>query len=239
MIKKETAMLKIIIISFIAISVLVWLFFRTSSLFAINVGFDLPEDFRSSYNFQYAQDFSYQKVIRKSINITVAKGLSKTDIESNIKYSIKEYLTSQEKAINALSVFVYRDSDEEFSTYTVARGIFAPNGKWEDADKFRSYADCKLVIDYRDNYFKIDSDPNNNLKIGQKVVIKKGSRLSISPGNWTDEETILKLSEDTPAVIIERKVLPIGEFDMIRYKITVNSDEGDITGWVHSYNINL
>jgi len=237
--KKNATMIQIALLSFFALLFIFCLFLISRPLYAINTGIDLPDNFKPSYKFQYAQDFSYSLIPRKRINITVTKGLSKTEIELNIKHSIKEYLNHSKKPINAISVFVYRDIDEEFSAYTVARGIFAPNGKWEDADKFISYADCKLTIDYRENYFKKESDPRHNLKKGQSVIIKKGSGISISPDNWTEEESIFKLSKDTEGIIIEKKVLPVGGFDMIRYKITITSDGGEITGWVHSYNIYL
>jgi len=203
------------------------------------INFKYPADFESAYTFLFTQNYNYGDVTRKRITIAVSEGLNKADVEYNIKKAIQNHL-SKNKTVNALSIFVVRNSDENyFSTYTIARGTFAPNGRWEDAKNFTSYSQNKLVIDYRDNYFTKKKNPKKELNAGQTIIIKKGTTISSSPGDWTDDETILKLSDNIKAIIVEKKLLPIGEFDIIRYKIKLNINNNEILGWIHSYNIKL
>lgn len=134
---------------------------------SLEIIFTLPENFKREYdNILDEEDVPFGRIQRKRYSIALPKGLSKTEIEENIKDSLNTYLKDKSN-ICAVMVFVYRDTDIERSAYTVARGTFAPFGDWSRANEFKSYRDNKLVVKF--------SEPDKNKPLNellQKTIIE-------------------------------------------------------------------
>ena len=190
--------------------------------------------FKPQYTLSEIEDLSYAGVKRKSLRIKVPLGLSKAEVKQNIQAAIDDYLSDKSR-INAVSVFVYKNTDKELGLYTVASADFAPNGKWADADQFVSYDKNKLVIDYRENYFKKETNPIKLLKIGDSVYIKSNTSLSSKADEWEDNDIIHIVKNKRLATITNKKVFPMGDFDMIRFEVNT----GKYKGWVHEKDVTL
>ncbi|MFN8672353.1 MAG: leucine-rich repeat domain-containing protein [Candidatus Sericytochromatia bacterium] len=145
--------------------------------------FNLENDLKKSYSeILNEEDVSYGNIIRKKFYIKLPEGLSKLEVENNIKFAINEYLKDK-KNINALAIFVCKETDSELDIYTIARAFFAPYGNWDRSNEFKSYLDNKLTIDYEESYLK------NNQKINYFIELNK---------NIKDSSLYLKIKTNFP-----------------------------------------
>lgn len=193
--------------------------------------FNLPDNFEKKYKTILRDQSSYfYHIERRTYAIILPNGLTKQELENNIKDSLNTFLADKGN-ISAVMVFVYRDTDRERDVYTIARGTFAPYGDWSKASEFISYENNKLVIDYQDNYFEKEDDPRKLMNIGDTITLAKKVFLSSLPDN--DDNIVFKTISNVDAQIINKIVYPMGSSDLIRYMVKID----DVTGWVGSWEI--
>ncbi len=224
-------------ISFFSVLVLLGCF-PCSEKTDLNKLLGIPQDFQPNYEIvSYDEDANYRShrrmIERKVARITVPEGLSKGELEFNLKHAaMKVYETYKP---DALMIFAYKEGDKTQSTYTAGRCVFAPYGKWENANKKVPLKDYKAAIDIKDSYFK---PTVKILPRGAKVKLKDkySNRVGISktPDSFVDEDIIFQVPNGTPATIIGHDKWTE---DLVVHKVRVKYGGKNRVGWVSAGDI--
>ncbi|MBO0593929.1 hypothetical protein I2486_21200 [Cellulophaga sp. E16_2] len=206
---------------------------------------NIPKDFSKSYDIKQEEDISYGEVKRIQLRITIPNGLDKVTVENNIKHSVIE--SYKKVKPDGISILVYENGDNIESAFSVAKGDFAPNGKWEDIKNGVSLENYKLNIVLNEPYFKPkETTPEKNASVilfkseeynrTKKAFVKANSvPLSNSAREWTDDKIIVKVPNNTKGKIIDiYKEKIIGGSEIIRYKVEVKYKGKTYEGWLHS-----
>ncbi len=112
--------------------------------------------FSPSYSVKLEDNSNYANVVRKVVKIVVPTGLSKKDVELNLKHAAGAIYKKYKP--NAVSVFAYCEGDDIADAYTVGMCDFAPDGKWENADKQVPVSQFEYSIETNDDYFKNEAN---------------------------------------------------------------------------------
>lgn len=106
---------------------------------------NIPENFQPTYTVAEVEDVSYPAAVRKTIRITVPKGMSDADVTLNMKSAVKRYY-EQYKA-DAISIFAYFEGTNTKYQYTAGMCEFAPGGDWGSAKKGTPVSQFGVKID--------------------------------------------------------------------------------------------
>ncbi len=152
----------------------------------------MPDDVPHSYQLLgRPQDFSYGASRRLSVSIEIPLGRSKEEVEATLRKAALD-LDAQERP-DAIMVFGYRPGDDHKAAYTVGRAIYAPNGKWEDADK---RAPKQFAIDLGTIYFETGTVPKA-YRPGNTVALRSadGDDIGISrtAQSWHEKDMIVRV----------------------------------------------
>jgi len=208
----------------------------------------IPENFKKKYEIKKEEDLSYDGIKRTQFRIVIPSGLDKITVENNIKHSV---LKSYEKEkTDGISILVYEKGDNIESAFSVAKGDFAPNGKWENIEKGVSLGKYKLNIDLNEPYFK---PKEKSEKANSPVVLYKSEKydrakrkfvkaysvpLSNSAREWTKENIIVNVPNNSKGKIIDvYKEKLNGGSEIIRYKVQVKYKGKNYKGWINSEEI--
>jgi len=183
------------------------------------------------------EDDSYGNVRRVSARIVVAEGLSEAKVTEILTVAVKALATKYNA--NSSMVFAYRSKDKDIvkSTWTVGKAVYAPNGKWEDAEKD---AEKKVVVQLGRIYFQ--SEKIDIPKTGSEITLtsKKENPIKISRlrDAWTSDQIIAQIPAGTSATILERYEKALSsDFIFVRYRIKTSYQGKEVEGWVFGNNI--
>ncbi len=205
----------------------------------------IPTYFMKNYSLEKEEDLSHNGIVRTQLRITVPIGLSKYDIENNIKNAVIECYKKTES--DGISVLVFEKGDNIESAYSVAMGEFAPMGNWSLVQTNAALSTFKLKVEYKDAYFNPKSQTfkkGGSIKLYQEKAGSRAERkmvkvtsvpLSKSAREWTDEFIIVKISNNTSAKIIDiykEKLTDGSEF--IRYRVETQYNGKKYSGWINS-----
>ena len=178
------------------------------------------------------QDVSYAGVKRFSKRIVVPLGRTREEVTETLEIAARELAKEQEA--DAVMVFAYRPDDSVEGAYTVGRAVYAPNGKWEDAE---GRGPMRVVVDLNELYFapsKTYSSPGDTITLGSSAG--EEVPLSNAYGDWSDKAIVARLATGTRAIILEKKSEPMGEQEFVRYRVRVLGT-GSREGWIHEWNV--
>ena len=211
---------------------------------SINQIISIPNDFIKNYEIKKEEDLSYDGIKRIQIRIVVPSGLDKSTIENNIKYAVIESYNKIKSA--GISVLVYEKGDNIESAFSVAKGDFAPNGKWEEISNGISLNNYKLNVNLNDPYFQ---PKEKTSEINTIITLYKSEEwnrakgefvkatfvpLSNSAREWNEENIIVKIPNNSKGKIIEiYKEKITGGSEIIRYKVAVTHQGKNYEGWIH------
>lgn len=198
----------------------------------------VPAD-RASYTlvkFDDDANFLYQgkQVVRKTVRVLVPPGLSKKVLTATLEGAA--WAVYDEFKPNAVMVFAYRQGDSVDGLYTAGRCLLAPNGQWEDAKLFAERSEFKSAVETSDLYFH----PLQSAGVGSQVTLfAKDTTISLSRGaeSWVDADILAELPSGVPAQIIEVRHFPMGETELIRYRLIVRYKGKSLSGWVHKFDV--
>lgn len=175
------------------------------------------------------EDVSYANVKRISARITIPLRRTTSEVTETLKRAAIEI--ENRTGADAVMILAYRPSDDFYSSFTVGRAIFAPKGKWGEADYT---APKDISIDLNDLYFK-SAKPTFPIDTLVKLIDMENNYVDISReyGSWVDEDIIVKIPSGQEVTIIEMRSQPMGDQEFVRYKVRVLSDNKEWTGWVH------
>lgn len=138
--------------------------------------YSIPEDYKDLCKVRSKKDASYSSIKRFSIFATIKTKLTKKQAKNCIKEIINEEYSDDNKT-NAIMVFLYEYRNQIGKyPFTVAKGTFAPQGKWAKAGKFTKPSKNKLVMEYDTQYFP----GKTKSKKRKKKSKKKSGKLSTS-----------------------------------------------------------
>ena len=212
---------------------------------SINEIISISEGFMKNYEIKKEEDLSYGGIKRTQLRIVIPSGLDKETVENNIKYAVIESYSKNES--NGISILVYENGDNIESAFSVAKGDFAPNGKWDEISSGISLENYKLNIDLNEPYFKPkEKTTEKNASVilykaeewnrTKRAFVKANSvPLSNSAREWTEENIIVKVPNNSKGKIIDvYKEKITGGSEIIRYKVEVKYKGKTYEGWINS-----
>jgi len=209
---------------------------------------ELPIDFTKVYTVQKVEDLGYAGINRRQIRITVPSGLDKIAVENNLKHAVIEYYKMYNP--DGLSIVAYENGDNVESAFTVGMAVFAPDGLWENIESNKPLENFELNIELKEAYFQ---PKEKQIEIGSTVTLFKETEwskterksvpaksvpISNSAREWTAENIIVKIPNNTKGTILEihkEKLVDGSEF--IRYKVEVSYNGKKYQGWINSEEI--
>jgi hypothetical protein len=174
------------------------------------------------------EDVSHALARRFSSRVVVPLGRTREEVTATLERAARDM--AEENDANAVMVFAYRPGDRPEGIYSVGRAIYAPGGKWENAD---DGGPMQVTVDLSDLYFAppdISGSPGDTVALGNPY----GDRVSLSGeyGTWGDDDIVARMPNGTRGVILERKSQPMGDQEFVRYRIRTLGPAGR-EGWVH------
>lgn len=189
----------------------------------------ISRNFAAKYVKRRAERFDIPGANRLNVRVSVPTGLSRADLESNVRHALLTYYENASVKLGAVDVLAYA-SEKVDGAYTAAKGTFAPNGQWSEADKGVAVERWRVTLEYEESYFA----PKSALGVGSQtaLVSEGGSAISISrsASSWNDADILARLSPGT-------KVRILGEqnFGAIRRYEVEALGAVRARGWVHTY----
>jgi hypothetical protein len=122
---------------------------------AIDRVLPLPVGFEPVYRIEKSEDASYASVSRTVLRVSVPPGLSRKDVELNLKHAVKQTYTRHHP--DAIEVFAYRRGEPAKGSYSVAHCTFAPYGQWGRASEKPPLDKYSTVTGFNDAYFLVET----------------------------------------------------------------------------------
>lgn len=174
------------------------------------------------------KDVSYPLARRFSSRVVVPLGRTREEVTATLERAARDL--AQKTDADAVMVFAYRPGDRPEGIYSVGRAVYAPNGKWENAD---DGGPMQVSVDLRDLYF---APPDTSGSPGDTVALNDpyGDRVDLSNeyGKWGDDNIVAQVPNGSKAVILERESEPMGNQEFVRYRVrTLGATRRE--GWVH------
>ncbi|MCK4761930.1 MAG: hypothetical protein KAW12_07005 [Candidatus Aminicenantes bacterium] len=194
---------------------------------------NVPEGFEPVYKVKEVKNLNYVQLKRLAVQVYVPVGLSKEQLENNLKHAAQKFFLSRKPCVIAVNAL-----KEGFTSGTYhARCIFAPEGKWEKASREINLDTYKVSIVIEKSYFQKSTD----LKVGSFVILKsndsKTVELSRDPGGWRDEDITHRLPNGTRVKVVGFQSFSLGKEDMIRFRIETQIKNKTVSGWVHKWDV--
>jgi hypothetical protein len=165
---------------------------------------------------------------RFSSRVVVPPGRTREEVTATLDRAARDL--AEETEANAVLVFAYRPGDRPEGIYSVGRAVYAPNGRWENAD---DGGPIQVRVDLNDLYF---APPDTSGLPGDTVALTDayGDRVNLSDayGKWGDDNIVARVPNGTKAVILERKSESMGDQEFVRYRVRTLGAAGR-EGWVH------
>jgi hypothetical protein len=175
------------------------------------------------------ENSSYGRVSRSSSRIVVPLGRTREELAATLEQVARKL--AAETGADAVMVFAYRDGDSPSGFYSAGRAIYAPNGKWEDAD---TGGPMRVQVDLNELYF---APPITHAVVGDTVslVSSYDDQVAISKeyGAWGDEDIVARVANGARAVVLEHRSEPMGDHEFMRYHIRTLPPARQYEGWVH------
>ncbi|QSQ25272.1 hypothetical protein JY651_10230 [Pyxidicoccus parkwayensis] len=192
-------------------------------------------DFTPRYAVATTERFDVGGVPRLSMKVTVPRGLTREDLEANVRHALLRAYESGPVKFGAVSVLAYASAKTN-SVYDAAKGDFAPGGKWSASSTTVPLSEWKAQVDFSDLYFQ----ERTYLAAGTRAVLvlanpefSKTVQVSRKAGRWQDEDTVAELKPGIPVVVVGHEDFGIAG---VRYEVeTVKGPK--CRGWVHAFDL--
>ncbi|WP_259701889.1 MULTISPECIES: hypothetical protein [Synechococcales] len=189
----------------------------------------------SSQNTSYTmvgspEDSSIPAAKRVSARIVIPEGRTRQEVIGTLERAAREL--SDKTSADAAMVFAFRPGDPTDGMFSVGRAVFAPGGKWESATSNENKA---ITTELGELYF---SPKRQQPSIAEVITLKStySSYVAVSNeyGSWNDSNIIARVDNGTKANILEIRKEPIGNQELVRFRIRVQSST-PTEGWVHAF----
>ena len=189
-----------------------------------------PERHTSYTQVGEVEDVSYAGVTRMSSRIVVPSDRTREELRATLERAAREL--ADETQPDAVMVSAYRPQDEPTGSYTAGRAVYAPNGRWGDADSSKP---MKMSVDLSELYF---TPPRAPTPVAEQVHLMAtfGDTvpLSVEFDSWGDKDIIARVPNGTEATIEDRRTQPLsGGHELVRYRVRATHNDEEIQGWVN------
>lgn len=196
-------------------------------------------DMPARYTIKETERIDAPRANRLSIRVTVPPGMSRQELELNLRHALmRAYETSNDR-LGAVNVYAYLDDGGKVDLDDIAtagRGDFAPGGAWAAADASVPIRKWSAKIDLMERYFT----PQPELvPVGAERVLHadNGERIAVSnkARSWTDKDIVARLPVGTKVRILAAETFETGAPKAeVRYEVTTI---GGVRGWVHGFEV--
>ncbi len=190
----------------------------------------IPLSFNPSFNRVKVEDYSYKDIIRKGARITMPSGLSRKDVENNLRAAaIGLY---DEFTPDAVTVFAFSEGDDTNDAFTVGMIEFCPYGEWDKAEHAIPLEKWRENITVHDSYF--ETKPMMVVEGASVRLVRDGGvKISRERDSWVSEDIIAIAPNGTEATVEQSYRKQYSEMLFVRYKVSAVINGTQITGWVH------
>ena len=176
------------------------------------------------------EDSSIPAAKRVSAKIVIPEGRARKEVIATLERAAREL--SDKTNADAAMVFAYRPGDPTDGMFTVGRVVYAPGGKWESATSNESKS---ITTELGELYFSPKKQqPANSEIVTLKSAYSGYVAVSNEYGSWNEGNIIAKVNNGTKAEILEIRKQPIGNQELIRFRVRIQSST-PTEGWVHSF----
>lgn len=180
---------------------------------------------------------------RYCARITVPGDLTREVLAATIEHALRATYEGHAKGADkpaAVCVFAYKAGDDLQGAFTVAKGDFAPNGKWEDADAAVPIAGWRAVVTVRDEYFA----PAPAMRFGTSTKVSlvalgvdnkplAEGKVNVLAGYPDREPVAASVPNGTAAEVVEgRTYLVSKEMSFAFYRVRLKVKGEIVEGWV-------
>ncbi len=110
-------------------------------------------DFVPQYKLVGTERFDIGAAPRLSARVLVPRGLTREELEQNIRHALLHFYESGPVKFGAVSVLAYASARTD-GAYDAAKGEFAPKGQWSAADAAAPLSTWQPKIDFEETYFQ-------------------------------------------------------------------------------------
>ncbi|QDE90072.1 hypothetical protein BHS06_14520 [Myxococcus xanthus] len=173
-------------------------------------------------------------VPRLVVRVRVPRGLSREELEQNVRHALLQFYERAPVRLGAVSVGAYASERLNMGA-DAALGEFAPGGQWGEADPAVPLSAWQAKISFEEHYFE------------QRTYLAKGTRatlvlssefsdtisLSRKANRWLEEDILAELKPGVSVVVVGYE--DFGKAG-VRYEVeTANKPKRK--GWVHSFEL--
>jgi hypothetical protein len=119
--------------------------------------FAVPPGTTVRYHVVELKPFDVGDLTRTRARITVPAGLTRSDLNANIRHAIKAIY--DRRPVDALALFVYQEGANVYGSDTVAKALFVPEGDWMRAAHGTPLGRFRVNIEAEDAYLKATPAP--------------------------------------------------------------------------------
>lgn len=194
----------------------------------------VKRDFTPRYELINMDRPDFAGVPRLVVRVRVPRGLSREELEQNVRHALLHFYASGPVKFGAISVGAYA-SERMSMGADAALGEFAPHGQWSAANPAVPLSDWQAKISFEESYFE------------QRTYFAKGTRavlvlvdaefsdtisLSRKANQWLEEDIIAELKPGAPVVVIGHE-----DFGRAGVRYEVETVKPRRRGWVHSFDL--
>ncbi|NOK05989.1 MULTISPECIES: hypothetical protein [Myxococcus] len=171
---------------------------------------------------------------RLVVRVRVPRGLSREELELNVRHALLKSYDSAPVRLGAVSVAAYV-SERMSMGADAALGEFAPGGQWSAADPGVPLSGWQAKISLDEYYF----EHRTYLAKGTRATLVLSSEfsdtisLSRKANRWLEEDILAELKPDVPVVVVGYE--DFGKVG-VRYEVET-AIKPKRKGWVHSFNL--
>jgi hypothetical protein len=114
--------------------------------------FRIPPGTKARYHVVEFKPIDLGDIVRTRVRIMVPAGLSRPELEANLRHAIKTYYDM--RPVDALALFAYREGSEVQDNNAVAKALFVPDGDWLRAAHGTPISEFAVKIEIADKYFQ-------------------------------------------------------------------------------------
>ncbi|WP_434344914.1 hypothetical protein ACN6A1_20525 [Myxococcus virescens] len=173
-------------------------------------------------------------VPRLVVRVRVPRGLTREELEQNVRHALLHFYESSPVRLGAVSVGAYASERLNMGA-DAALGEFAPGGQWGEADPAVPLSAWQAKISFEEHYFRTVEVLAKGARATLVLSSEFSNTISLSrkANQWLEEDILAELKPGVPVVVVGHE--DFGKVG-VRYEVETAS-KPKRKGWVHSFNL--
>ncbi len=190
-------------------------------------------DVTPQYKLVGTERFDIGGTARLNVKVTVPRGLTREELEQNVRHALLHFYESGTTKFGAVSVLAYASANTN-GAYDAAKGDFAPHGQWSAASTDVPLSNWQAKIEFEEHYFQNKKEfPTGTRATLTASEFSETIRLSRKANRWLDEDILAKLKPGLPVVVVGKE-----DFGAAGVRYEVETARGPKQrGWVHAFSL--